>query len=181
MDSREPRPLTLPKHVTCVIQPETSADEFLKIVQNSFDKGQLTSCEMFDGQHELQNRKQRSRSNKLHVANSTESNKNVCDTDTNVTEDLKSNQTENLTHCQKIGNINYEMFDSSLTQCSSAEGEKSKSHKFIMTGLHACGDLTATMIRVFTGCPDIVGLASVACCYMKLTCERGYVTVFLHS
>ncbi|XP_062614488.1 methyltransferase-like protein 25B [Saccostrea cucullata] len=41
--------------------------------------------------------------------------------------------------------------------------------QFLLTGLHACGDLTPTMLRVFTSCPDIVGLASVGCCYMKLS------------
>ncbi len=43
---------------------------------------------------------------------------------------------------------------------------------FVLTGLHACGDLTPTMLRVFVKCPHAVGLASVACCYMKLTTEE---------
>ncbi|XP_062597899.1 methyltransferase-like protein 25B [Saccostrea cucullata] len=41
--------------------------------------------------------------------------------------------------------------------------------QFLLTGLHACGNLTPTMLRVFTSCPDIVGLASVGCCYMKMS------------
>ncbi|XP_077114272.1 methyltransferase-like protein 25B isoform X4 [Ranitomeya variabilis] len=40
---------------------------------------------------------------------------------------------------------------------------------FILTGLHACGDLSVAMLRHFTRCPHIVGITSVACCYMKLT------------
>ena len=40
---------------------------------------------------------------------------------------------------------------------------------FTMTGLHACGDLSATMLKVFVRCPQARGLASVACCYMKLS------------
>ena len=46
------------------------------------------------------------------------------------------------------------------------------SSKFVLTGLHACGDLTSTMIRVFVQCPEAVGLVSVGCCYMKLSTER---------
>ena len=40
---------------------------------------------------------------------------------------------------------------------------------FVMTGLHACGDLTPTMMRVFVNCASACSLVSVACCYHKLT------------
>ncbi|XP_063782181.1 methyltransferase-like protein 25B [Pseudophryne corroboree] len=40
---------------------------------------------------------------------------------------------------------------------------------FVLTGLHACGDLSVAMLRHFARCPTIVGITSVACCYMKLT------------
>ncbi|CAL1535325.1 unnamed protein product [Lymnaea stagnalis] len=41
--------------------------------------------------------------------------------------------------------------------------------KFVLAGLHACGDLTPTLLRVFVDCPAAMGLASVACCYMKIS------------
>ncbi|CAI9532401.1 unnamed protein product, partial [Staurois parvus] len=41
--------------------------------------------------------------------------------------------------------------------------------KFVLTGLHACGDLSIAMLRHFARCPSVVGITSVACCYMKLT------------
>ena len=44
--------------------------------------------------------------------------------------------------------------------------------KFVLTGLHACGDLTATFLRFFVHCPEAKGLASVGCCYMKLSDDR---------
>uniref|UniRef100_A0A8C4RGR2 Methyltransferase like 25B n=1 Tax=Erpetoichthys calabaricus TaxID=27687 RepID=A0A8C4RGR2_ERPCA len=44
---------------------------------------------------------------------------------------------------------------------------------FILTGLHACGDLSATLIRHFVHCPQAVGITSVACCYMKLTTHEN--------
>lgn len=49
--------------------------------------------------------------------------------------------------------------------------EKNKG-RLLLVGLHACGDLTPTLLRVFINCPAVAGLASVACCYMKLTCNR---------
>ncbi|KAG8450024.1 hypothetical protein GDO86_016636 [Hymenochirus boettgeri] len=42
-------------------------------------------------------------------------------------------------------------------------------NRCILTGLHACGDLSAAMLRHFVRCPDIIAITSVACCYMKLT------------
>ena len=43
---------------------------------------------------------------------------------------------------------------------------------FILTGLHACGDLTPTFLRFYVSCDIAVGLASVGCCYMKITDSR---------
>ncbi|KAM8920799.1 methyltransferase-like protein 25B isoform 2-T2 [Pelodytes ibericus] len=45
----------------------------------------------------------------------------------------------------------------------------SPSNKLVLTGLHACGDLSVAMLRHFVDCPCVVGITSVACCYMKLT------------
>ncbi|XP_025029058.1 protein RRNAD1, partial [Python bivittatus] len=39
----------------------------------------------------------------------------------------------------------------------------------LLTGLHACGDLSATLLRLFVACPHVVGITSAACCYMKLS------------
>lgn len=40
-----------------------------------------------------------------------------------------------------------------------------------LSGLHACGDLSATMIKVFVNLDCAKTLSSVGCCYMKLSCE----------
>lgn len=44
---------------------------------------------------------------------------------------------------------------------------------FVLTGLHACGDLSATLLRHFASCPRIQGITSVACCYMKITTKEN--------
>uniref|UniRef100_A0A3P8UF77 Methyltransferase like 25B n=1 Tax=Cynoglossus semilaevis TaxID=244447 RepID=A0A3P8UF77_CYNSE len=56
-----------------------------------------------------------------------------------------------------------------------AEGFNSRDHDFILTGLHACGDLSATLLRHFVNCPHVRGITSVACCYMKITTEENPV------
>ncbi|XP_047217262.1 protein RRNAD1 [Girardinichthys multiradiatus] len=44
---------------------------------------------------------------------------------------------------------------------------------FVLTGLHACGDLSATLLRHFVSCPQVRGITSVACCYMKITTKEN--------
>ncbi|CAH1796688.1 unnamed protein product [Owenia fusiformis] len=40
---------------------------------------------------------------------------------------------------------------------------------FVLTGLHSCGDLIPTMLRLFVNCPSAKAIAVVGCCYMKMT------------
>lgn len=50
----------------------------------------------------------------------------------------------------------------------------------VLTGLHACGDLSTTILRVFARSGDIKGIASVGCCYMKMTTKEWYfINVFV--
>ncbi|CAH1250761.1 METTL25 [Branchiostoma lanceolatum] len=41
--------------------------------------------------------------------------------------------------------------------------------RLLLTGLHTCGDLSPTMLRLFVTCPQAVVLCSVGCCYNILT------------
>ena len=42
--------------------------------------------------------------------------------------------------------------------------------RYILVGLHTCGDLASTLLRVYTQSNDVVGVLSVGCCFMKLSC-----------
>ena len=58
--------------------------------------------------------------------------------------------------------------------------------RFGVTGLHTCGDLGATLIKLFVQLPQCRYLASVGCCYMKLSTqqesvENKYVAQYLRS
>lgn len=46
---------------------------------------------------------------------------------------------------------------------------ESKENRFILVGLHTCGDLAPTLLRVYTQSEHVAALASMGCCYMKLT------------
>ncbi|NXV98102.1 RRNAD protein, partial [Calonectris borealis] len=41
--------------------------------------------------------------------------------------------------------------------------------RVLVTGLHACGDLSPALLRHFARSPAVAAVASVACCYMKLS------------
>ncbi|XP_051922317.1 protein RRNAD1 isoform X1 [Hippocampus zosterae] len=44
--------------------------------------------------------------------------------------------------------------------------------EMVLTSLHACGDLSPTLLRHFVQCPHIRAITSVSCCYMKLTTKE---------
>lgn len=50
-------------------------------------------------------------------------------------------------------------------------GKDDKKPKCILIGLHTCGDLASTMLRVFNKTPEIVGIVSVSCCYFRMTIQ----------
>ncbi|KAM7382874.1 hypothetical protein PAMP_002572 [Pampus punctatissimus] len=56
--------------------------------------------------------------------------------------------------------------------CLQEDGQRGYSD-FVLTGLHACGDLSATLLRHFVNCPHVRGITSVACCYMKITTKEN--------
>ncbi|NXX12002.1 RRNAD protein, partial [Podargus strigoides] len=41
--------------------------------------------------------------------------------------------------------------------------------RVVVTGLHACGDLSPALLRHFARSPSVAAVASVACCHMKLS------------
>ncbi|OXB54368.1 hypothetical protein ASZ78_007213 [Callipepla squamata] len=47
------------------------------------------------------------------------------------------------------------------------------SERVLLTGLHACGDLSVALLRHFVRSPQVAAVTSAACCYMKLsTCPE---------
>ncbi|XP_028911817.1 protein RRNAD1 [Ornithorhynchus anatinus] len=43
--------------------------------------------------------------------------------------------------------------------------------RVLLAGLHACGDLSPSLLRLFAGSPGAAALVSVGCCYMRLSTE----------
>ncbi|NXN94984.1 RRNAD protein, partial [Rhinopomastus cyanomelas] len=60
-------------------------------------------------------------------------------------------------------------------------GSPGGGQQVLVTGLHACGDLSSALLRHFAHSPTVAAVASVPCCYMKLStdsqssaCLHGY-------
>ena len=49
--------------------------------------------------------------------------------------------------------------------------------EYVLTGLHACGDLTPTLLRLFAESNDCVGVAAVGCCYMRMKARLDLVNL----
>ena len=101
---------------------------------------------------------------------------NICDINSkhdSVNVKLNNDKTGNT----KLKNQNDTVNENQNFSSTNKNDAKARCDKdFILTGLHACGDLTPTFLRFFINCSLAKGLASVGCCYMKLTDER-----FVHS
>ncbi|KAJ8899169.1 hypothetical protein K2173_011956 [Erythroxylum novogranatense] len=45
---------------------------------------------------------------------------------------------------------------------------------FLLTGLHACGDLSVTMLKTFLECEEVKAVVSIGCCYNLLSEECSH-------
>ncbi|KAK6179337.1 hypothetical protein SNE40_011724 [Patella caerulea] len=93
-----------------------------------------------------------------------------------ISSDISAGQFVKVLNDQSFGNeldFSNSALETDNTNFSSTNvvDRETRNDNFILAGLHACGDLTPTLLRVFASCDKTVGLASVGCCYMKLTCR----------
>ncbi|XP_033750586.1 protein RRNAD1-like isoform X2 [Pecten maximus] len=204
-------PLCMPDHVTCLIQPGTSAGKFLEVVKDSYKK--QTDCSEFEEIERVPNEVSSNRFigskskdsescpnnldwekrfgtsyTKKDFINSLNIPSNSVNVDTTIIQSKEQviiladdNPRPGCSTCDVEPTQSDSLPDELSRTSLSVPSDQTKSTlpkstvpvdltQFVLTGLHACGDLTPTMLRIFTQCPNIVGLASVACCYMKLSC-----------
>ncbi|XP_018577520.1 protein RRNAD1 [Anoplophora glabripennis] len=67
-------------------------------------------------------------------------------------------------------NLDWKTF---LKMVTEAFSESCESFRFGIVGLHPCGNLGSTLLRLYNSCPNIVFINMASCCYMKLTLEPG--------
>ncbi|XP_020283775.1 protein RRNAD1-like isoform X1 [Pseudomyrmex gracilis] len=74
-------------------------------------------------------------------------------------ENTDSNQTEIIKNIQEIFSDNFNLDE--------------KSSGFGIVGLHPCGDLAATLLKLYASRDEAKFICIVGCCYMKLTLEHS--------
>ena len=169
---------SLPSHHVCVISPNVSVDDFLKAIKDSNHSGTKvetvkheSKCVLQIGNRTITNNLQDRDINSCDNNDDRFSQHNGCtnhDNDRKIShQGNKNSPSDDITH---ISGTHCD--DSAGSVCHVTDDLTNQDEGFVLTGLHACGDLTATMLRVFVNCPQAVGLASVSCCYMKLTTDR---------
>ncbi|XP_078612110.1 methyltransferase-like protein 25B [Branchiostoma floridae x Branchiostoma japonicum] len=145
-----------PSHVTCFLKPDISVDDFLSVINQQNPVLSLHGRE--------------SEQSSLTVAEQV-SNCNV-DMELPSTKKIRTSEEASANCCASGSNT-----DPTQAEKVVDEGDAPCDRKaFSMVGLHTCGDLAPTMLRVFTRCNDIRALASVGCCYMKMTCPNESTT-----
>jgi hypothetical protein len=59
--------------------------------------------------------------------------------------------------------------DAEISEAEFLQRLDAKDERFVLAGLHACGDLSPTLLKLFANCPTACGVISVGCCYMKMS------------
>ncbi len=76
--------------------------------------------------------------------------------------------------------INPSDYNRLLTEAEQlSDGRFISQEPFCIVGLHACGDLTSTALRMFVSLPTAAAVCVVGCCYHHITEEGGYFTTTL--
>ncbi len=73
--------------------------------------------------------------------------------------------------------INPSDYNRLLTEAEQlSDGRFISQEPFCIIGLHACGDLTSTALRMFSSLPTAAAVCVVGCCYHHITEEGRYYT-----
>ncbi|RKO99720.1 hypothetical protein CXG81DRAFT_6789, partial [Caulochytrium protostelioides] len=73
-----------------------------------------------------------------------------------------------------VGTLTYRNDDGPPSR-GATEPASASTSAYLLTGLHACGDLGSLILRAWTTCPSAVAVVMVGCCYNRLT-ESSAVT-----
>lgn len=147
-----------PRHVNGWVNPKASWEAFIRQLRAAgWSEGPSTPCE--PSKKRLRGSEQQGHSPVVEMSSRL---------DTNSQESLKkeSGEESSVKNCcsplQLVSHGDVNMAEKSLPGYPD----------FVLTGLHACGDLSTTLLRHFVNCPHVRGITSVACCYMKISTQE---------
>ncbi|KTF77679.1 hypothetical protein cypCar_00020240 [Cyprinus carpio] len=155
-----------PRHVVGWVNPKASWDVFIQqlgVIATESDSIRATT-----GSSE-----QKQQVEELHLE------PHSCQTKAEELQNALPTQKTAINTSDSVAQINTQVFPSGnatkMLTCKTVPvndcGAK-KPASFVLTGLHACGDLSSTLLRHFTNCPHVQVITSVACCYMKISTKE---------
>ncbi|KAL4228269.1 Ribosomal RNA adenine dimethylase domain-containing protein 1 [Mactra antiquata] len=157
---------SMPSHVTSMIYPNMSASEFIAIVKS----------QQKDEHIPVDNNQTQQNTERVPVDNNqTQQNTEYVPMDNNQTQQnteyvpVDNNQTQQNTERVPMDNKQTQQNTEHVPVDMDVSDVSDSNWNFILTGLHACGDLTPTLLHFYVNCDKCVGLASVGCCYMKMS------------
>lgn len=149
-----PMPDSSPRHVAGWVNPNASWEDFFKQLKTSNSASHSPPSSFGPRTKKLKGSK--------HQAAVQDIDSNPPSQDNAITDLIKSKPPSFANCSQKTQNVYQKNID-----------DEERSPDFVLTGLHACGDLSATLLRHFVNCPHFRGITSVACCYMKITTKEN--------
>lgn len=149
----------------CTVQPQITVEEFLNVINHQ--SANSDNLDQFNHQ---------SRVGAAHPAEGQNSEDffTVKANETSTSPDHLSHQPPQSGHSdyhgRKESSKAFRETDYEASKLDSWKSGDRSSDTFVIAGLHTCGDLAPTMLRVFSKCAQARALTSVACCYMKMKC-----------
>uniref|UniRef100_A0A3Q1FLJ1 Methyltransferase like 25B n=1 Tax=Acanthochromis polyacanthus TaxID=80966 RepID=A0A3Q1FLJ1_9TELE len=163
--SRLPVSQSSPRHVAGWVNPKAPWEAFIMQLRAAGCVSEGPSTPSGPSKKRLRGSKRQGRSHGVQTSpshGSTHSNAHSQDSNKTESEEESSNET----CCSCVQPVYQE-------DVSPEENSLQSYPDFVLTGLHACGDLSTTLLRHFINCPHVRGITSVACCYMKITTKEN--------
>ncbi|TKS82582.1 Protein RRNAD1 [Collichthys lucidus] len=153
-----------PRHVAGWVNPKASWEAFITQLRTAYCVNESPPTPSGPSKKKLRGSKHQRCS---HVVQTSSSPRGSTDSDRSQDFDLTSRrQFESESCCSCVQPVCQE-------DVRPEENSQRDYSDFVLTGLHACGDLSATLLRHFVSCPHVRGITSVACCYMKITTREN--------
>ncbi|XP_065176096.1 probable methyltransferase-like protein 25 isoform X1 [Sycon ciliatum] len=85
------------------------------------------------------------------------------------TQSRKKKEVAMPSHMPVAGFVRHDEDDFMAFLAERSQGRIAMEKPLLLTGLHACGNLSSTSLRLFAHCPNLHALCTVGCCYHVLT------------
>lgn len=80
-----------------------------------------------------------------------------------------SGKIDHVSMTVNANNSGEQVINDLITNFANGSVKKLKTEEFGLIGLHPCGDLATTLLRLYSSCEKAKFICIVGCCYMKLT------------